>query len=76
MAGARPTASERVIHRVAAAIDRDPLELPPLYDCVDADALDSLVEEMTDGAVTFTYVGHDVTVRSTGEVLLDERPRR
>ena len=76
MAGARPTASERVIHRVAEAVERDPLELPPLYDHVDADALDSLVEGLTDGAVTFTYVGYDVTVHSTGEVRLAERRRR
>lgn len=66
------TVSERVIQAVATTSSADPLELPPLYDAVDPDALDSLVTEMTDGEVVFAYAGYEVTVRSDGTIMVDE----
>lgn len=64
--------SERVVERVAARTGRDPLDLPVLHDILDPDALDTLVEGMVDGQVSFTYAGHEVTVTSDGEIALEE----
>lgn len=69
-----PTASERVIRRVSTAADSDPVELPPLYDAIDPDALDALVERMSDGTVSFVYAGYEVIVENDGTVDLGERP--
>ena len=68
----RPSAA--VIEMVAIAADREPSALEPLYDTVDPEALDTLirrngdVESTTEMRVTFTYAGHDVTVRGDGEL--------
>lgn len=66
------TTSERVVQLVAATTGRDPLQLPILHDVVDPDALDTLVAEMSDGQVSFTYAGQDVTITSDGEITLEE----
>ncbi|WP_135819698.1 HalOD1 output domain-containing protein [Halostella litorea] len=49
--------------------------LPPLYDAVDPDALDSLLDDGSrltgfDGHVSFTYHGYEVTVHSHGYLTL------
>lgn len=66
------TISERVVQQVAATTGRDPLELPVLHDVLDPDALDTLVEGMSDGRVSFTYAGQEVTIASDGEITLEE----
>lgn len=65
--------SERVIHAVAIEIGTDPGDLPLLYETIDPDALDALVETLTDGKVIFQYAGFAVTVESTGVIKLDNR---
>ncbi|RQH00821.1 HalOD1 output domain-containing protein [Natrarchaeobius oligotrophus] len=66
--------SDAVVSAVASLVERDPIELTPLYEAVEPDALDTLVEhaQEADGAGThqvwFTYEGFDVGVRSDGEV--------
>jgi hypothetical protein len=62
--------SATVIQVVASATDRDPLELPPLHDCVDADALDTIVasRDAGDVRVSFTYADVEVVVESSGWV--------
>lgn len=70
----RQTVSERVIQKVATASGTDALELPPLWDAIEPDALDALVEEMADGEVSFAYAGYDVTVASDATISLRERP--
>lgn len=60
--------TERVVNEVANATDRDALELPPLYDAVDPDALDAFVAGMQDGLTTFTYADRSVTVFADGSV--------
>lgn len=53
---------------VSRATGRDPLDLPPLAECVDTDALDSLTglsDAADDVETTFEYAGCIVTV--TGE---------
>lgn len=53
-----------ILDQVAEAEGCDPLELPPLYDSIDADALERCVAS-ADAPVTFrfTYCSHTVTVR-------------
>lgn len=74
MARSSQTISVQVIQTVADATDRDASELPPLYGDIDPDALDALVEGMTEGEVSFTYAGHDVTVTSSGFVSCEGHP--
>lgn len=63
--------SQRVVAAVADARDVDPLELPPLYDTIDSDALDQLFargSEKGPGRVIFVMAGCEVMVHSDGEV--------
>ena len=66
--------SERVISAVADARDKSALELPPLYDVVDADALDALFasgrksDQGGPGRVVFVFDGCEVVVYSDGDV--------
>lgn len=69
-----PTPSERVIEAVAETTAQDPLELPPMFDTVDADALDKVVRSMDHGTVSFEYADYSVTVHSDGTVTLDGTP--
>lgn len=68
------TATVQVIQTVAETTSTDPLELPPLYDTIDPDALDSLVEDMTTGTISFNYTGLDITVHSDGTVIINDPP--
>lgn len=73
---AEPTASSRVLLAVADATGLDPLDLPPLCDVVDPDALDAVFPVARDeGArrrgerqVSFSYAGVDVLVIGDGAV--------
>lgn len=73
--------SAAVIETVAVASDREPTRLPPLYGVIDPDALDALrgPESSVRGAgtvqLTFPYAGHEVTVRSDGEVVVGSQRR-
>lgn len=69
-AGEQP--SEAVVAAVAIATDSDPLSLPPLYETIDPDALDSLSGGGGRGiVVSFRFAGYDVIVDG-GTVLLVE----
>jgi hypothetical protein len=74
---ARPP-SVAVVDAVAAAVGRDPLELPPLYSVLDTDALDALFASPANGqfrgpgSVAFEYADHDVTVRSHGTIRVEQ----
>jgi len=80
-----PAVSTKIVHAVANATGRDPLDLPPLYDVLDATALDSLVggshhaARRDHGAIDlrFRYAGVDVRVRANGDVAVavgDDEP--
>lgn len=60
-----------VVSAVADAKGVDPLELEPLYDVVDADAIDAIFSE-TDGSssleLRFTMAGCEVVVGGAGDV--------
>lgn len=62
--------SVRVVEAVARSAGVDETALPPLYDALDADALDALVADAPDGLtrVAFTYAGHRVVVDGDGRV--------
>jgi len=68
--------SEAVIYQVANHENVDPMDLSPLYDVVDPDALDSLVGTANgngaDLQIEFTYAGYNVTVTGDGAVEVDD----
>jgi len=60
-----------VIEAVAEATDSDPLDLPPLYESVDSDALNTLFKgSETSVQVVFQYAGFEVVVQD-GEVVVE-----
>ncbi|AXG06422.1 hypothetical protein DU500_08310 [Haloplanus rubicundus] len=65
--------STRVVDRVSDALGLDPLDLPPLYDAVDPDALDELTG---DGGgryrLSFPFAGVRIHVSETGDVRIVE----
>ena len=70
--------SSSVIESVAALDGVDPVDLDErLNDVLDPDALDALFGAWDDdpddrrGSVAFTYCGHRVVARSTGEVTVE-----
>lgn len=60
--------SERVIQEIARTTQIDPFELPPLYEAIDPDALNMVIETMSNGTVSFTYAKHEVTVSDDGSI--------
>nr|WP_089699154.1 HalOD1 output domain-containing protein [Halogranum gelatinilyticum] len=65
-------ASMAVVSAVAAASDTDSLDMDPLYESVDIEALDSLVTPrravVGDLHLTFEYQGYEVTASSCGSI--------
>lgn len=71
----RPDApADAIVTTVASVRDRDPLDLPPLADVVDTDALGDLfrpgANPEADVQVAFDYADFRVTVYGHGEVRL------
>lgn len=64
--------SEQVVQAVANKSNTDALDLPPLFDTLDPDSLDTLIQEMNKGEVAFDYAGQHITVNSRGEVVITE----
>lgn len=59
--------STAIVEAVAAVSDRDPADLPPLYESIDPDALNTLLGPAGDRsdqplAVSFAYFGYSVRV--------------
>lgn len=61
-----------VVEEVAKAKDTPPLDLPPLYESIDTDALNMLMRNSSDCQVTFKYTGYVVSVTEENEVTLQE----
>lgn len=64
--------SERIVNEVATCDGVDPVELPPLFDAVDPDALEALFAptangEKRRGKIWFSYADYDVTIEYDGE---------
>ncbi|WP_224268279.1 HalOD1 output domain-containing protein [Haloprofundus salinisoli] len=68
--------SQAIVERIAALEEADQTELDPLYETVDPEALNALVEatERSNPSlqIQFTYNGYEVTVSSGGVVYVDE----
>lgn len=67
-----------VVEAIAAATDQSPLEVDPLYDTIDPEALDELFHNVGSqsrarGRIKFVHCGYEVTVEDTGDVTIDER---
>lgn len=63
--------STAVVQAIAEHEGIDPVELPPLHEAIDPDALDALFEGRTqtsDGTVTFTVREYQVTVHGRDRV--------
>lgn len=60
--------SEQVVQRMERATGLNPGEMPPLYDSIDPDALDTLVTRMADGEIRFRYIDHWIVITSSGDV--------
>lgn len=60
--------SEQLVQTVAAHTRTDPLELPCLYETVDPDALNTVINKMANGMVSFPYAGITVVVLSDGTI--------
>ena len=73
------TLTMSIVEAVSSAEDRSVLELPPLNDAVDPDALAALFPETADrdrGAeeVSFEYSDSVVTVYGSGQVSIESGP--
>ena len=72
------TPSLEIIEQIASLEETDPMALPPLYDAIDPEALDSLSQpSASDGAragatVRFTYCGYDVCIGADGDIVVSE----
>lgn len=62
-----------IIEEIASKEDRDPMDLPPLHDAVETDALDSLFGSHDNGGllVEFTYHGYRVTVGGETQIRVE-----
>ncbi|WP_225741159.1 HalOD1 output domain-containing protein [Halorussus halophilus] len=63
-----------VVETVAAAEGVDTIDLPPLYEWIDPDALDEFVADEADDPrrVRFDYAGYEVTVEGDGAVSVEK----
>ncbi|MFH5798437.1 HalOD1 output domain-containing protein [Haladaptatus sp. CMAA 1911] len=74
------TVTEGVVTATAAVTNTKTNEMPPLFETVNADALDELFANswggrMRDtGRVTFTYCECEVVVLSDGRILIEANP--
>ena len=68
--------TDAVIYGIADIREMDPIELPPLGNIVDTDALGNIFRPDTDTpsdlTVTFEYSGFIVSINGHGRVYLDE----
>lgn len=60
--------SLEIVDRVAEMEEQDPLDLPPLYDSIDPDALDRLSKS---NKIQFEYAGYKITIDS-GTIRIDQ----
>ena len=61
--------SMAVIELVAEATGTDPIELTPLYDVIDPEAIDALGTSAGFSSLEFEYAGHTVVLEASGDDL-------
>ena len=68
----RESASLAIVTVVATAMDRNPIDLPPLESAIDTDALEQLVAVPSGvqgcASISFRYEGFEVTVAGEGQI--------
>lgn len=67
-----------VIKAIAAVTGKKPVEVTPLYTCLDPEALDALFKPTREapratGQVSFTLDGQKVTIRGDGGILVNSK---
>lgn len=62
--------SEAVVRTVSTVSGKEPTSLAPLYDFLDPDALDALLENSDRVTVRFEFDGYPVTVQADGRALV------
>jgi hypothetical protein len=76
--GQRGSVTQRIVETIAAHDGVDPTDVPvPLYDAIDPEALDSLVESYDSSqadslVLEFAYDGRSVVVTGDGEVRVSD----
>lgn len=68
--------SEAVFTEVAQFEGADPLELDPLAETIDPDALDRLLDRDDDVEIAFSYHGYDVRITADGVVDIEDPDSR
>lgn len=68
------TLNEEVVNSVAVLENSDPVELPPLFDAVDPDALEAIFAKGRSGSVKFSYAGYTVTVEFNEDPTITVEP--
>jgi len=69
--------SVAIAQEIAAIEGVDPVKLPPLYDCIDTDALDALVQhsDAQDLTIEFDYDAYTIRVGGTGDITVTPSER-
>lgn len=67
--------STRIVDKVAEAENTDPVDLAPLYESIDPDALDALFQNGQNGSVTFEYENRRIIARADGDVTIEPLAR-
>ncbi|WP_170155624.1 HalOD1 output domain-containing protein [Halopiger aswanensis] len=64
------TPSMRVVDKVATRTGVDPEELPPLYDAINPDVIETVLQ--TDSArVVFEYAGHTIIITEESQIRVE-----
>lgn len=64
--------SQSIIDAVAYVTGKDPLDMEPLYDVVNVDALNDLFDQRLNGQVSFRMEGVEVTVTGSDEIVIED----
>lgn len=67
------TPSEAITMGIAERKGVDQTDLPPLYEVVEPEALDRVVDNENSCRVSFEYAGYEVTVEGANAVTIDEK---
>lgn len=67
------SASIQVVEAIAEAENLDMTDLPPLFEAIDSEALDAVVED-GGATVSFQYAGYTVEVRGRTEIVFQQIP--
>ena len=68
----REAVVDQILSKVADAEDCGKLDLPPLFEAVDPDALEKLVDHDASFKLSFTYYGYEVEFENPGGIDVTE----